>query len=242
MPKLANWPVGSPTTRSDSSLQSDNSDTWHLGQINRRKNQDASMHHLSSSPSRRPRPSPYGSNRGGPKFQSKSLINHHRVGGDKVNNTTSPIPPDVEVLNGMNSSPRSGCGGIAKSGRGAKTWMSEDSLRRKMKRREKFGAPGSIQSLEKSKAISQLQAKPPTRVSPATRSDDIAVHDTQLQNGERQSQSIVNGKSRGRPRRCEVHMLRNVYRTHKHGQSHTNRFTRRRSNNQATQERQPRLD
>jgi hypothetical protein len=113
---------------------------------------------------------------------------------------SSATAQSSEVFSDRHPNRRSGAGGIAKHGRGATTWISDDSFRRKPERNEISGPQADGQVLENDKKASQLQATPSTKVSRPTRPVYTSTDDAQVQvrNGESKVQRFVDGSLKGR--------------------------------------------
>ncbi len=137
MPKSASWQVG----RSVLILPLADLQTL-LGQINRRKQPNAPQQAPNQSSGYHPRPSfPYGPRstpyaRGrGQTFQNRSLIVNNGPNLVQAFSAPSTSPPEEIEMPGAenrNLTPR----GIAKYGRGAKAWISEDALRQQLERQK----------------------------------------------------------------------------------------------------------
>lgn len=115
------------------------------GQINRRKTQSVpqqATHNSSSTSAYLPHPGypyqpgsrSYGRGRA-QAFQNRSLvINNHEKSRQNFNNVSRP--EQIELLSDENSTPPRR--GVAKYGRGAKGWISEEALGRKLERQKHF--------------------------------------------------------------------------------------------------------
>lgn len=155
------------------------------GQINRRKNQDAPRQSMSQSLSSafeyQPRHSyPYwrqldpSAHAGGQETHSRAqIMNHHEKPCQLF--TTLAKAEQLEVSGDENSN--IGSRGVAKRGRGAKMWISEDALRRKLERRKHFAS--SIQAAVKDTALQPVISPRSETLSPSMAY--ITVEDIQFQ-------------------------------------------------------------
>lgn len=157
------------------------------GQINRRKQPNAPQHTPNQSSGYRPRPSfpysprsiPYVRGRG-QAFQNRSLIANNRAKPVHASSAPSISPPDqiekprAENLNPM---PR----GIAKYGRGARAWISEDALRHQLER-QKYHS-NSLQATGEDSVIHQSVASGSDTPTPSTAYITVADIPFQVTNG-----------------------------------------------------------
>jgi hypothetical protein len=138
------------------------------------------MHHPSSSISSYPYgapPSPDGHARG-QIFHNRSLVVNN-PGKYHQSFTTSSVPEQVELSSDENSNPSPR--GVAKYGRGAKAWISEDALRRKLERRKQFA--NNSQTAEKKVVIQQRRSTKSGTSSPSVGYITIDEISFQVTNG-----------------------------------------------------------
>lgn len=151
------------------------------GQINRRKNQDApqqaSNHLFVATSASRTRPGYFDALQSGTNGPGRGQIFQNRsLPLDKPGSLdptfTPPAPEQPEVSSDENSKPTRR--GVAKYGIGAKAWISEDALRRKLERRKHFA--NSVQTASTGHATQQAMSSSSGTSSPAAayiRIDDI---------------------------------------------------------------------
>ncbi|ERF68548.1 hypothetical protein EPUS_04646 [Endocarpon pusillum Z07020] len=157
------------------------------GQINRRKQPNAPQHTLNQSSGYHPRPSfpysprsiPYVRGRG-QTFQNRSLIANNRAKPVQASSAPSISPPDqIEIprAENLNPMPR----GIAKYGRGARAWISEDALRQQLER-QKYHS-NSLQATGEDSVIHQSVTSGSDTPTPSTAYITVADIPFQVTNG-----------------------------------------------------------